>query len=120
MNILKIDKETFHKFFETLKLQPRYKEDFLFDLFSNFVDSVNEGNTPKPLDVFTNINPFELCLYLISEFVYFTNKLSDEEYEKISNDDHFLTLTMSSALDKYLTNEKVNLNNEFFKKYIYK
>lgn len=113
MKLKEINSEQFNLFFKNLNLPTRYKADFCYDLISDMFDSINETST-NLLDTFNDLNVYQLILYLIFEFVYFTEGLCDEQYKERCNDDKFLSITISSALDKYLTNEKVDVKNPIY------
>jgi hypothetical protein len=114
MKIKKLTEEQFKSFYVSLKIPSRYSEESLFLITSEFFDSINSQNTSKVLDLFNNLNPYQLALYLISEIIYFTEELSDDDLKVRLDDEKFVEIMMSSSLDKYLTNEKINLDDPLF------
>lgn len=107
--------ELFHEFYEKLKVPSKYDERFLYELFTNLIDSFNETtfeNVDKAL--FKNINTVQLFLYLLSEYDFFASQLSVEGIKELNQNEKLLSVISSMALDKYITNEKVDLNEVLY------
>lgn len=121
MKINNFTQETFHNFFISLGVPERYDEKRFFDMFNTLINSIensnlnNLGTTTQEADAFADsINPFQLFLYMCSEFIYQTYDDSIEELQVRWEDESILSLILSISLDKYLTNEKMALNNKIY------
>lgn len=115
MKLEKIDFSAFHEFYSSLNIPEKYDEEFLYELFNAMIDSYNE-NVLKHLknSTFGNLSTTKLFLYMIAEYDYFACKLSREEIANLNDNENLLSGIISMALDKYLTNEKVDLNEIFY------
>jgi hypothetical protein len=107
--------DVFHDFYQKLNVPSKYDEQFLYELFSNLIESYN-STTFENVDttLFKNINTIQLFLYLISEYDFFACKLTTDGILELNNNENILSMISSMALDKYITNEKVNLNEVLY------
>lgn len=114
MKIQKITKEEFNIFYKRINPNPLYDEDFLYNLLNNIIDYYNNEVDVSVSDNFSDINPYSVFLYLYAEYNYCVQGKSEEEILKFNNDIDSLDALSSIALDKYLTNEKIDLNEKYF------
>lgn len=115
MKIQKISFEQFDLFYKRLKLPTTYDEEFLYSLFESLIDSYNENFSKDVATAgFKNINSYQLFLYLLAEYEYFSFNKTKEEIDKLNEDDNILSTIISISLDKYLTNEKIDLNEKYY------
>lgn len=115
MSIFKPSFDQFKNFYNSLNEKKEYDIEFLYSLFESQIDSYNDNLSSSAVDsIFSNINPYQLFLYLFSEYKYVTYYKTEEEINKINDDDNFLSTIISISLDKYLTNEKIDLNETYF------
>ena len=107
--------ETFDNYYKKLNVPSKYDEKFLFELFNNLIESYNSNVLSKiNNDTFKNINLTKLFLYLISEYDFIACNLSDEEIQKMNGNDELLTGILSVTMDKYITNENIDLNETVY------
>lgn len=107
--------EIFHKFYEKLPVPSRYDENFLYELFESLIDSYNSTNFDHiNSGLLKNINTVKLFLYMLSEYDFFASPLHDEQLSELNENEHIMSMIISMALDKYITNEKVNLNEVLY------
>lgn len=107
--------ETFDNYYKKLNIPSKYDEKFLFELFNNLIESYNSNVLSKiNNDTFKNINLTKLFLYLISEYDFIACNLSDEEIQKMNGNDELLTGILSVTMDKYITNENIDLNETVY------
>ena len=113
--IIKIPYEAFHKFYEKLNVPSKYDEKFLFELFENLIESCNETDFSGINEgLFKNINVFQLFLYMIAEYDFLASPLNEEGIKQLNENESLMSMVISMALDKYITNEKINLNEVFY------
>lgn len=113
MKLKEIKKETFLKLVKDLNIPSRYDPEFLYTLLSDFFNSINEDDSGI-FDNFNELNQLQLMFYILSELIYFTESLDDKTFNEKINDQDFLSVITSSALDKYIAVEKIEVKDPIF------
>lgn len=114
MKINRLSESEFDKFYESLNVDPQYEKTLFYNLYNEVIDSMISPAYSKAFEPFDFLNNYELIIYIISEIVYFTRGASKEKILSIKDDSRFLSYAVSSSVDKYITNEKVNLKINYF------
>ena len=113
-----ISREQFHDLYEKLHLPTKYEEENLYDLFLTMVESLdeycNQNEKNDFIKNFDNLNIYELYLYLLNELIFITSEDTPEKLKSRWEDDKFLSAILSISFDKYLTNEKIDMNDGVF------
>ena len=111
MKIRNIPYEVFDKMYKQLNLPSKYDESFLYELFESLVESYNSTNFENiDGNLLKNINSTKLFLYMVAEYDFFASPLDEKKIKEMNSNDNILSMIISMALDKYITNEKINLN----------
>ena len=98
-------REAFDKFLDGLNLDPNYDRDFLYKAFSYAYEGAHESQDVAPLAAL-GVNPIQLSLYLVNEHVFYLATHPEKTEKELAEDENYITLLASIALDKYYTNEK--------------
>ena len=115
MKLTGISFEVFDNIYKQLKLPSKYDESFLYELFETLVDSYNHTNFDNiDGNLLKNINSVKLFLYMLAEYDFFAGPLDEEKIKELNKNENILSMIVSMALDKYITNEKINLNEVLY------
>ncbi len=114
-----LDSTQFQKVLDVLKVPASLNRNFLFELYENIIEGLNEFGKINPMSTFSTINSLSVISYLINEHYYGMALLAKENLITYENDEIYKTKLASIVMDKYLTNEhldykEVSNNSKFY------
>ena len=113
--LAKIPFEIFHGLYSKLNVASRYDEEFLYELFNSLIEAYNNSEFENiDTTLFKNINTAQLFLYMLSEYDFCACNLNDEQILELNKNEVVMSMIISMALDKYITNEKINFNEVLY------
>lgn len=114
-----LDSVHFLKVLDALKVPQALNRDFLFEIYNDVLEGLNEFGKANLLSTFSTVNSLSVISYLINEHFYGMSPLPKETMIKFEADDGYKTKLASIVMDKYLTNEhleykEVSTNSKFY------
>lgn len=106
----KLDRAQFDLIYDSLKIND-FSRDFLYELYGYAEEGAGELAKANTLGLAVPINPVYLILYLVNETNFFLNA-KKRTLDSIKEDNDVIQVIVSTALDKYYTNEHLNFQNE--------
>ena len=87
---------------------------YLYDNYLIIIEEINNIIESNENTDINNISHYKIILYLISDFIYLTKHLSEEELDNFYNDENKTIFLASIVCDKYITNEHMNYQTRLF------
>ncbi len=108
----KISKELFKNLVE--KADPIHlgELDFLYELYENAFEGINEISQSGSLNGEIEINSLDLIYYILGEFVYSTQGLNGEQIKQFEENDKIIETMINVVADKYLSLSLYNHREE--------
>src|SRR5574344_34263 len=110
----RISLEQFQALLKDLGAASRPDEAFLYQCFTDAIDSSSSLREQSPILAHMPINPVQLTLYLLNEEDFFFSSNPDKKLEVIEKDDGYEQFLISIVLDKYFTNEHLSYRSGSF------
>jgi hypothetical protein len=92
----------------------RPDEAYLYQCFTDAVDSSSSLREQSPIIAQMPINPVQLTLYLLFEHQFYLDVHPDVRPEDLEKDEGYEQVLISVALDKYFTNEHLSYRSGSF------
>lgn len=110
--------EQFSHVIEYLNNGEFLEKEYLYDIYTNALDGINDLSELNIVGVVQGINHVELIGYCLGEFSYFTSNLDKDKFEEFKKDENVLYTIASVVADKYLSltqfsSEELKLTNKF-------
>lgn len=107
-----IQKETFRSFLLKLDKNLEPHLDFLYDVYENIFNGINEINNGNSSQPTFNINSLELIFYMLGEFNYAIRGFDSQKIEAFKNDEKMVEMLSNVSADKYLSLSLYNHREE--------
>jgi len=104
-----LSKERFHDLLQAWHVPPKLNEEFLYMLHEQALNGLSEFLKLNPTTQIRGVNPILLTLYCLHEHAYFAGLYQPDKLESLENDDGYFSRIVSAAIDKYLTNEHLEV-----------
>ena len=114
MKELIMSKEDFLQFYENIHGNKEFDLDFLYSLLKDIIESYYDHSNNFISGQFKNINAYVLFLYVYNEYLFFVDNLKNKSLEELNKDEKLVMTISSISLDKYLTNEKIDINENYY------
>ena len=98
-----LQKEQFEKFVLSFFPNGRVNVDFLYEVYESVHLGLLDISKNKETGVSFEVNRMEILLYLMGEYIYSTQSLSDEDLEKFLKNESFKTSMANVIADKYIS-----------------
>jgi len=109
----------FHELLEAWHVPASLPEPFLYTLHEQALAGLESFLSSNPAAPVRYVNPILLTLYCLHEHAYFAGIYAPEQMGKLMDDDVYLTRIISAAIDKYLTNEHLEVKEAQIKTRFY-
>lgn len=115
-----LDKNSFYRLAEQLKLPSFVNVEFLFRMHADVLNSLksflNENQATLNLSY---VNPFVVTMYLIHDYVYQAINLAPGVLNELEQDEEYRIRLISAVIDKYITNEHLEIKEVITKSKYY-
>jgi hypothetical protein len=103
-----ISKEQFHSLLKELGVPSRQDEDYLYQCYTDAMDSSSSLRVQSPMIANMPINPVQLILYLLYEHQFYLDNHPEKNLAELEKDEGYEQFLISVVLDKYFTNEHLS------------
>src|SRR5574344_1187090 len=110
----RISLEQFQALLKDLGAASRPDEAFLYQCFTDAMDSSSSLREQSPILAHMPINPVQLTLYLLNEEQFYLLSNPDKKLEEIEKDEGYEQFLISIVLDKYFTHEHLSYRSGSF------
>ncbi len=100
---LLLSKETFDKLYNMNNVSSKYSTSFLYNVYKNIISSLIKVFESQKVNPLGRIQPFAVIKYLLSEHIYSTLGMNDEDIKKIEENEVYNQKIASIVIDKYFT-----------------
>ena len=107
-----ISKEAFNSFVERVDPIHISEVGFLYDLYENTFEGINEISKSGSLQGEIEINSIDLIYYILGEFVYSTRGLNPEQIKQFEENEKIIETMINVVADKYLSLSLYNHREE--------
>ena len=94
-----VAKEKFADFIKRASNYPRLDVDFLYEVYEAVISGINEMRNISSM----GINQLEIVAYILNEYIYTTNVLTEEKFQEFKKDNNNIISMASITADKYLS-----------------
>lgn len=98
-----IDTLTFNNLLKNIIEPQEGANEFLYDVYTLCVDSINELNEASLMPTALSVNHMELIFYIVGEYLYSTSSRKQEEIIRFLSDENIKMSMASVVADKYIS-----------------
>lgn len=107
----KLNKESFLDLAKAIHIPQHADLDFLYDLYSDCKDSLPELASTNDIISRMPVNDIALIIYLANEHLFYLAANNIVDPKPLEEDERYIGMIESIALDKYYTNEHLSYKN---------
>jgi hypothetical protein len=108
-----LSKDNFNKLLDRLNVPELVDRDFMFTMHEQLFKQASSFLLQYPQGPIQYLHPGLLIVYMIHEHLYLVSMLDDKRKERLQNDNNYKKRLIASTIDKYLSNEHLQLNEDF-------
>ncbi len=118
-NINILNKDQFTRVIDSLSLGQPVDKDTLFNIYETTSEAIQNLVDSNILGGIRNVNPLEIIYYCLGEYTYTNQGRTEEERQKMAQDERYIASMASVASDKYLSLSMFNhVERKLANKYI--
>lgn len=106
-----LTREQFLKFTEFYQVPEFVNRDFIYEIYENVINGIEELNKESKYVIEGSINHLEIINYIVGEYAYSVANLNNEDKAKFDANEHVQESMINVVADKYITLSKF-LHNE--------
>lgn len=114
-----LSRNNFDNIIKISNVPPYVSNDFLFDIYSNVTSSLIKIFESQNVNPIGRIQPFAVVNYLISEHIYSTLGMSNEDIKKVEENEIYGQRIAGIVIDKYFTIDHFEYNEGSLGNYYY-